>query len=186
MKRFPSLDSPRIATNTSPGFTWRESYSTPATSGLPLWASTSAPYKSSRRVTAVEYIANSTGQLFTSWTRRTSRFPAEDIRWAKLGARVSARISPLFWRRWERVRLQEGSAPGRGRCPPRRDQGRWIRQAQSQNEPICRRRRAPLFHLARPQGQRSRLVSAGFLPSGLPARSVRQRAIQPRVELARA
>src|SRR5439155_17549710 len=45
----PSLDSPRMATKTSPGRTRRESYSTPLTLGLPRWDNTSAPSRSCRK-----------------------------------------------------------------------------------------------------------------------------------------
>src|SRR3954462_8145135 len=41
--RFPSEVSPFIATNTQPGLTRRESYSTPVTSGFPLWLRNSTP-----------------------------------------------------------------------------------------------------------------------------------------------
>src|SRR5262249_8241225 len=53
---FPSLVSPRMATKTSPRFRRRESYSRPVTCGLPLWASTSAPARSSRRVTGLSIL----------------------------------------------------------------------------------------------------------------------------------
>src|SRR5947207_14913497 len=53
IKRFQSLHSPRIATNTFPGFTRRESYSTPVTGGFPLCAETSTPSRSSRKFIAV-------------------------------------------------------------------------------------------------------------------------------------
>src|SRR5208337_429045 len=46
MNRLPSLVSPFMATKTVPGRTRRESYSTPATAGFPLWERTSAPCRS--------------------------------------------------------------------------------------------------------------------------------------------
>src|SRR6267142_4490173 len=46
MNRLPSLVSPFMATNTVPERTLRESYSTPATTGFPLWERTSAPCRS--------------------------------------------------------------------------------------------------------------------------------------------
>src|SRR5580765_2538766 len=55
MNLFPSLDSPRMATNASPRFTRRESYSIPLTSGFPLWERTSAPYRSCWKFMAVNY-----------------------------------------------------------------------------------------------------------------------------------
>src|SRR5438445_5351673 len=57
MNRFPSFDPPCTATNTLPGFTRRESYSTPVivgfSWGFPLWARTSTPSRRSRNVIAV-------------------------------------------------------------------------------------------------------------------------------------
>src|ERR1700687_5398526 len=53
MNRFPSLISPFMATKTVPGCTRRESYSTPATAGLPLWERTSAPCRSCWNVIGV-------------------------------------------------------------------------------------------------------------------------------------
>ena len=43
-----------MATNKSPGLTRRESYSNPVMPGLPLWASTSAPYKTSRKFISLD------------------------------------------------------------------------------------------------------------------------------------
>src|SRR5260370_35423995 len=55
MKRFPSDASPCMATNTDPGLTRRESYSTPLTLGSPLWARTSAPSSRCWKVIAGNY-----------------------------------------------------------------------------------------------------------------------------------
>src|SRR5580704_2920462 len=57
MNWLPSLDSPRMATNTHPGFTRRESYSTLLTSGSPLCARTSAPSSTCWKVIAQNYMA---------------------------------------------------------------------------------------------------------------------------------
>src|SRR6266849_10380446 len=57
MNLFPSLDSPCMATNTSPGFTRRESYSNQLTLGLPLWVRISAPRRSWRKFIASNYRA---------------------------------------------------------------------------------------------------------------------------------
>src|SRR5580700_3051549 len=56
INRLPSLDSPRMATNTHPGFTRRESYSTLLTSGSPLCARTSAPSSTCWKVIAQNYM----------------------------------------------------------------------------------------------------------------------------------
>src|ERR1700674_17226 len=53
MNRLPSLVSPFMATKTVPGRTLRESYSTPATAGFPLWERTSAPCRSCWNVIGV-------------------------------------------------------------------------------------------------------------------------------------
>src|SRR5208282_1434771 len=53
MNRLPSLVSPFMATKTVPGRTRRESYSTPATPGFPLWERTSAPCRSCWNVIGV-------------------------------------------------------------------------------------------------------------------------------------
>src|SRR5579872_3840495 len=55
MNRFPSEVSPWMATNTHPGLTRRESYSTPLTLGSPLWARTSAPSSRCWKVIAGNY-----------------------------------------------------------------------------------------------------------------------------------
>src|ERR1039458_7278195 len=55
MKRLPSDASPCMATNTHPGLTRRESYSTPLTLGSPLWARTSAPSSRCWKVIAGNY-----------------------------------------------------------------------------------------------------------------------------------
>src|SRR5581483_7419390 len=57
MNLFPSLDSPCMATNASPGLTRRESYSNPETDGLPLRARISAPCKSCWKVIGMNYRA---------------------------------------------------------------------------------------------------------------------------------
>src|SRR5580704_9897658 len=61
MKRFPSELSPCIATKTDPGFTWRESYSTPVTSGFPLWLRNSAPSRRCWKVIGWNYRVRRTG-----------------------------------------------------------------------------------------------------------------------------
>src|SRR5581483_4051067 len=65
----PSLDSPRMATNTCPGFTRRESYSTPVTGGLPLWARTSAPCRRSRNIIKAIVLQVGKQSPFTTETR---------------------------------------------------------------------------------------------------------------------
>src|SRR5581483_3569162 len=50
MKRFPSLVSPRMATNKHPGLRRRESYSTAVTSASPDSDTTSAPLRTSWKV----------------------------------------------------------------------------------------------------------------------------------------
>src|SRR5438105_8916634 len=56
MSLFPSLDSPRIATKASPGFTRRESYSIPLMLALPLWERIS-DRKSTRLNSSHEWIS---------------------------------------------------------------------------------------------------------------------------------
>src|ERR1700704_1250109 len=85
MNRLPSLVSPFMATKTVPERTLRESYSTPATTGFPLWERTSAPCRSCWNVIGVTI--NSVplctcvpcGSGFSSLPQRTQRYTGERL-----------------------------------------------------------------------------------------------------------
>src|SRR6185437_2819382 len=57
INRLPSLESPFMATKASPGFTLRESYSTPVTCGFPLLARISTPFRRSWKCIDCDCIA---------------------------------------------------------------------------------------------------------------------------------
>ena len=90
-----------MATKTVPGRTRRESYSTPATPGFPLWERTSAPCRSCWKV--IEVIINS--------ARRFSRSDVPEVEAARTGT------GPIHLPKRTVIRDPAATcAPGRGDC----------------------------------------------------------------------